>query len=119
MIVFIQIILTRPHIKVNTLAMMKPEKAAMVENHLIQLARTGQLMGKFNEDQLKNLLEKISEQTQKRTVVNVMLLIACCFEIFLNLIRNTFFEIFLVRSQTDRNRFRRRVVSNTFNASKT
>ncbi len=51
--------------------MMKPEKAAMVENHLISMARSGQMMGKFNEDQLKNLLEKISEQTQKKTVVKV------------------------------------------------
>jgi programmed cell death protein 5 len=55
---------------VNTLALTKPEKAQMVENHLIQLARTGQLMGKFGEDQLISLLEKLSQQTQKKTVVN-------------------------------------------------
>ena len=65
----------------------------MVESHLIQMARTGQLMGKvsllynvlyfilfrsliscikFDEDHLINLLEKVSEQTQKKTVVNVI-----------------------------------------------
>jgi len=31
---------------VNTLAMTKPEKAQMVENHLCQMARSGQLMNK-------------------------------------------------------------------------
>ncbi|RNA29333.1 programmed cell death 5 [Brachionus plicatilis] len=55
--------------RLNTLALTKPEKAQMVENHLVQLARSGQIMGKFGEDQLKNLLEKLSEQTQKKTVV--------------------------------------------------
>jgi len=56
---------------VNTLALTKPEKAQLVENHLIQQARSGQLMNKFGEDQLISLLERLSEQTQKKTVVNV------------------------------------------------
>lgn len=56
--------------RLNTLALTKPDKARMVESHLIQMARTGQLMGKFDEDHLINLLEKVSEQTQKKTVVN-------------------------------------------------
>ena len=43
----------------------------MVENHLIQQARSGQLMNKFGEDQLISLLERLSEQTQKKTVVKV------------------------------------------------
>ncbi len=55
----------------NTLALTKPEKAQLVENHLIQQARSGQLMNKFGEDQLISLLERLSEQTQKKTVVNV------------------------------------------------
>lgn len=58
-------------LQVNTLALTKPDKAQMVENHLIQQARTGQLMNKFGEDQLISLLERLSEQTQKKTVVNV------------------------------------------------
>ena len=32
--------------KVNTLALTKPDKAQMVENHLVQMARSGQLMNK-------------------------------------------------------------------------
>ncbi len=76
------------------MALTKPEKSQMVENHLVQLARSGQLAGKvlinkrfafdslkykvkfpfflqFGEDQLINLLEKLSEQTSKKTVVKV------------------------------------------------
>ena len=53
----------------STLALTKPEKAEMVENHLVNMARTGQLMNKLGEDQLISLLEKLSEQTQKKTVV--------------------------------------------------
>jgi programmed cell death protein 5 len=57
--------------KVNTLAITKPEKATMVENTIIQMARSGQIVNKFGEDQLKSLLERVSEQTQKKTVVKV------------------------------------------------
>lgn len=58
-------------ILVNTLALTKPEKAAIVENTIINMTRTGQIINKFGEDQLIGLLEKISEQTQKKTVVKV------------------------------------------------
>ena len=43
----------------------------MVENTIIQMARSGQIVNKFGEDQLKSLLERVSEQTQKKTVVRV------------------------------------------------
>ncbi len=43
----------------------------MVENTIIQMARSGQIVNKFGEDQLKSLLERVSEQTQKKTVVKV------------------------------------------------
>lgn len=66
-----QILTQEARARLNTLALTKPEKAQMVENHLVQMARTGQLSGKFGEDQLKSLLEKLSEQTQKKTVVKV------------------------------------------------
>lgn len=51
--------------------MTKPDKAKMVENHLCQMARSGQLQSKFSEEQLISLLERLSEQTQKKTIVNV------------------------------------------------
>jgi len=55
--------------RLNTIAVAKPEKAKMVENMLIQMARTGQIQGKLGEAQLKNLLERVSSQTQKTTTV--------------------------------------------------
>jgi programmed cell death protein 5 len=55
--------------RLNTIACAKPEKAKMVESMLIQMAQTGQLQGKLGEEQLKGLLEKVSEQTHKKTTV--------------------------------------------------
>ncbi|PNE09440.1 Programmed cell death protein 5, partial [Cryptotermes secundus] len=54
---------------VNTLMIGKPEKGQLVENMLIQMARTGQIMGKLNESELIDILEKVSEQMQQRTTV--------------------------------------------------
>lgn len=55
--------------RLNTIAVAKPEKAKMVESMLIQMAQTGQIQGKLNETQLKGLLEKVNERTQKTTTV--------------------------------------------------
>ncbi|TPP62753.1 Programmed cell death protein 5 [Fasciola gigantica] len=54
---------------VNTIAMTKPEKAQAVENMLINMAHTGRIGSKLNEDQLKQLLLQISSASQKPTVV--------------------------------------------------
>jgi len=55
--------------RLNTIALAKPEKAKMVESMLIQMTQTGQIQSKLGEDQLKDLLEKVSEKTQKKTTV--------------------------------------------------
>ncbi|XP_067651788.1 programmed cell death protein 5-like [Haliotis asinina] len=55
--------------RLNTIAVAKPEKAQMVENLLVQMTRTGQIQTKLDEHQLIGLLEKVSEQTQKKTTV--------------------------------------------------
>lgn len=55
--------------RLNSIALVKPEKAKMVENMLIQMAQTGQIGGKIGESQLVSLLERVSEQTQKKTTV--------------------------------------------------
>jgi len=49
----------------------KPDKGRMVENMLLQMARTGQIMGKLDESELINILEKVSEQMQHNTTVKV------------------------------------------------
>jgi len=56
--------------RLNTIAVAKPEKAKMVEQLIIQMARQGQLQGqKLSEEGLKGLLEQVSSSTQKTTTV--------------------------------------------------
>ncbi|EDO41998.1 predicted protein [Nematostella vectensis] len=54
--------------RLNSIALVKPEKARMVENMLIQMARSGQVGGKVGETQLVGLLEKVQDKAQKTTV---------------------------------------------------
>ncbi|XP_035614221.1 programmed cell death protein 5-like isoform X1 [Oncorhynchus keta] len=55
--------------RLSNLALVKPEKAKAVENYLIQMARMGQLGGKISETGLIDILEKVSQQTDKKTTV--------------------------------------------------
>ncbi|KAL5021415.1 hypothetical protein ScPMuIL_000570 [Solemya velum] len=55
--------------RLNTLAVAKPEKAQMVENMLIQMAQSGQITNRLGEEELRVLLERVSEKTQKKTTV--------------------------------------------------
>ncbi|XP_039619510.1 programmed cell death protein 5 [Polypterus senegalus] len=55
--------------RLSNLELVKPEKAKAVENYLIQMARCGQLGGKISEAGLIEILEKVSQQTQKKTTV--------------------------------------------------
>lgn len=58
---------------VNTLMIGKPEKGVMVENMLLQMARSGQIMGKLGENELISILERVSSQLQKKTTVKVII----------------------------------------------
>uniref|UniRef100_A0A8C2YVC5 Programmed cell death protein 5 n=1 Tax=Cyclopterus lumpus TaxID=8103 RepID=A0A8C2YVC5_CYCLU len=55
--------------RLNNLALVKPEKANAVENYLIQMARYGSLGGKISDSGLIEILEKVSQQTEKKTTV--------------------------------------------------
>jgi len=55
--------------RLSNLALVKPEKANSVENYLIQMARVGQLSGKISDSDLIGILEKVSQQTEKKTTV--------------------------------------------------
>lgn len=50
---------------------MKASRAQDVEDRLIMLARSGQLRQKVNEEQLKSILEAVSEQQQETEKVTV------------------------------------------------
>ncbi|XP_051513311.1 programmed cell death protein 5-like [Myxocyprinus asiaticus] len=55
--------------RLSNLALVKPDKSKAVENYLIQMARFGQLGGKITEVGLIEILEKVSQQTDKKTTV--------------------------------------------------
>lgn len=60
---------------VSRIALVKPERARETEDIIIQAAQTGQIQGQVDEDQLKQLLEKLSENEQgKKTKVTVRVL---------------------------------------------
>ncbi|AWP01652.1 putative programmed cell death protein 5 [Scophthalmus maximus] len=61
--------------RLSNLALVKPEKANAVENYLIQMARFGKLGGKISEAGLIEILEKVSQQTEKKMTVKTMMTI--------------------------------------------
>nr|CAD7203811.1 unnamed protein product [Timema douglasi]CAD7260737.1 unnamed protein product [Timema shepardi] len=64
-----QVLTQEARARLNTLMIGKPEKGQIVENMLIQMARSGQLMEKLDEQQLISILEKVSKQMQKTSTV--------------------------------------------------
>jgi len=56
---------------VGNIKLVKPEKASMLENHIIQMARGGQINTKLTEGQLIGMLERISggEVDQKPQII--------------------------------------------------
>ncbi|XP_072024867.1 programmed cell death protein 5-like [Amphiura filiformis] len=67
--ILVQVLDQAARARLNSIALVKPEKAKMVENMLCQMATQGQLPGKIGEEQLKSLLEQVSMQTAKKTTV--------------------------------------------------
>lgn len=57
--------------RLSRVKLVKPEKAHQVESYIIDAARSGRLPGKVNEDQLKDLLQQVSAQTEQRTKVTI------------------------------------------------
>ncbi|XP_066917175.1 programmed cell death protein 5-like [Clytia hemisphaerica] len=57
--------------RLNSIALVKPEKAAMIENMLIQMARSGQLGGKMTEEGLVGVLEKVNQQMANKNKVTI------------------------------------------------
>ncbi|CAH1779813.1 unnamed protein product [Owenia fusiformis] len=55
--------------RLKTIAVAKPEKARMLESMIVQMAQRGQIGDKLSEAQFKELLEKVTSQTQKTTTV--------------------------------------------------
>mmetsp|Transcript_19411 Transcript_19411/g.50473 ORF Transcript_19411/g.50473 Transcript_19411/m.50473 type:complete len:131 (+) Transcript_19411:60-452(+) len=57
--------------RLNSIAVVKPKKAEMVEGIIINMARSGQLQGKVSESMLIRLIEQVNEKsgaTKKTTI---------------------------------------------------
>jgi programmed cell death protein 5 len=57
--------------RIGRIRLVKASRAEDVESRLIMLARSGQLRQKVNEEQLKSILEAVSEQQQEAEKVTV------------------------------------------------
>uniref|UniRef100_A0A0K0CVF3 Double-stranded DNA-binding domain protein n=1 Tax=Angiostrongylus cantonensis TaxID=6313 RepID=A0A0K0CVF3_ANGCA len=56
-------------VRLSNLSAVKPDKAKMVESAVINMARRGQLVGKLSDEGLKQLMERVSQQTTRTTTV--------------------------------------------------
>ena len=52
----------------SRIRLVKPERAALVEAHLIKTAQSGQLRGKVDEATLRGILSQVSTQETKTKV---------------------------------------------------
>ena len=57
--------------RLNSIALVKPDRAKSIENMLIQMARSGQLQGKLSETLLISLLERVNKQMEKSSKVTI------------------------------------------------
>lgn len=55
--------------RLANVALVKQDKARQVENYLVNAAQTGKLGGKVTEDQLKDLLTQVTEQSRPKVVI--------------------------------------------------
>ena len=57
--------------RLGRLSIVKPDKARLVEDYLINMAQTGKIPARLGEKELINLLEQVSGQ-QKQTKITVL-----------------------------------------------
>ncbi len=57
--------------RLSNIRLVKPEKARQVEGLVINAAQSGRMSGKLSDEELKDLLLKVSEQTQRQTKVTI------------------------------------------------
>lgn len=67
-----QILTNEAREKLANIRLVKPERAEQVENYIINAAQSGRLAGAVTEEQIKDLLRNVIEQTQKQTKVTVV-----------------------------------------------
>lgn len=55
--------------RLNTLRLAKPEKGKMVEEAILKMAQRGMFHSRLGEEELINLIQVVSSQTQTKTTV--------------------------------------------------
>lgn len=65
-----QVLTPEASARLANVALVKQEKARQVENYLINAAQSGKLGGKVTEDQLKDLLTQVTEQSRPKVVIS-------------------------------------------------
>ena len=63
-----QILTQDARARLNSIALVKPDKAKQLEGMLISMAQSGQLSDKMTEQQLVKVLEQVSEKKPRTTV---------------------------------------------------
>lgn len=58
--------------KIANIRLVKPERAEQVESYIISAAQAGQIGQKITEEQVKDLLRKVTQQTQNQTKVTIV-----------------------------------------------
>ncbi|WP_411025077.1 DNA-binding protein, partial [Salmonella sp. s54836] len=57
--------------RLNSIAIVKPEKAQIFELQLLQMAKCGQFSGRINESEFVQLLESFNKQNTASTTVKI------------------------------------------------
>ncbi|MHC1635904.1 MAG: DNA-binding protein [Candidatus Methanospirareceae archaeon] len=63
-----QILTSEARERLNSIKMVKPEFAEMIENQLIALAQSGKIKGMINDDKLKEILRQVMPRKREITI---------------------------------------------------
>ena len=57
--------------RLKSVALVKPERAAQLENHILSLAQSGKVQGQLGEETIVGMLKQMSDQDSKKAAVKV------------------------------------------------
>ena len=57
--------------RLSSVALVKPERARMIENQIIQMVRSGRVQGQLGEETIVGMLKQISSAEEKKAAVKI------------------------------------------------
>ena len=57
--------------RLSSVALVKPERARMIENQIIQMVRSGRVQGQLGEETIVGMLKQISSAQEKKAAVKI------------------------------------------------